>query len=205
MRHLRIVGVRLAPVEAAAMGDNLGHLWLFLPIVGAALAHAPVLRFNLAPALKRPIDGGRCWRGRRLLGANKTWRGALAMIGGAALAAILLWQWPWFWSRLPAEIQRAGVGPYAILLSLGATLGELPNSFIKRQLDIAPGAQRRSLLGAAISIFDQGDFVIGVWLALVPIWVMSVAQALTAFIAVVLVHAIINVIGYAIGARTSPL
>jgi CDP-diglyceride synthetase len=187
------------------MDDDLGYLWLFLPILGAALAHAPVLRFNLLPRLKQPIDRGRCWRGRRLLGDNKTWRGALVMTTGAALAAILLWQWPWFRARMPEEIRRAGALPYALLLSLGATLAELPNSFLKRQLDIAPGKQRGSFLGAMLSIFDQGDFVFGVWIALLPIWVMSPTQALTAFVAVVLVHAIINVIGYAIGARTSPL
>lgn len=43
-------------------------LWLFLPALGAPLVHAPVLRFNLLPALRRPIDGGRTLRGRRLLG-----------------------------------------------------------------------------------------------------------------------------------------
>jgi hypothetical protein len=187
------------------VSEDFGYLWLFLPILGAAFAHAPVLRSDLFPALKQPIDGGRSWRGRRLLGDNKTWRGALVMTAGAALAAILLWQWSWFRLRLPAQIQHAGVLPYALLLSLGATVAELPNSFIKRQLDIAPGKQRGAILGVLISIYDQGDFVFGVWIALLPIWVMSVSQAVTAFVAVVLVHSIINVIGYAIGARTSPL
>lgn len=184
---------------------HLTHLLLFLPIVGAALAHYPAIRFNLFPTLKRPIDGGQRWRGRRVFGDNKTWRGALVMTVGAAAAALLLWQWPWFRTRLPAEIQRAGAVPYAALLSLGATLAELPNSFLKRQLDIAPGKQRRSIVGVLLSIFDQGDFVFGVWLALLPIWVMSVGQALTAFVAVVVVHALINVVGYAIGAREAPL
>src|SRR5262245_343907 len=124
---------------------GFGHLWVFLPIVGAALAHAPVLRLDLFPGMKRPIDGGRRWRGRRLLGENKTWRGALVMIAGAACAAIVLWQWSWFRSRLPLEIRQVGVAPYAVLLAVGATLAELPNSFLKRQLDIAPGKQRSSI------------------------------------------------------------
>lgn len=187
------------------MRDGLGFLWLFLPMLGALVAHAPVLRFDLFPALKRPLDAGRCWRGRRLLGDNKTWRGAITMTVGAALATLALCQWPWFWSRLPPEIQRAGALPYALLLALGAVLAELPNSFLKRQLDIAPGKQRGSLVGALISIFDQGDFVVGVWIALLPIWVMSITQAAIAFVAVVAVHSVTNLIGYAIGARTSPL
>ena len=185
--------------------EGAGYLWLFLPILGAALAHAPVLGLNLFPTLKRPIDQGRCFRGRRILGDNKTWRGALVMTAGAMLAAVLLWQLRWFRAQLPPEIQEAGVWPYASLLAVGATLAELPNSFVKRQLDIAPGKQRGSLLGAMLSIFDQGDFVFGVWITLLPIWVMSATQALTAFVAVVCVHSVINVIGYAIGVRTSPL
>jgi hypothetical protein len=57
--------------------------WLFLPVLGAPLAHAPVLRYDLLPALKRPIDGGRTLGGRRILGDNKTWRGAAVMFAGA--------------------------------------------------------------------------------------------------------------------------
>ena len=60
----------------------MSALWLFLAVLGAPLLHAPVLRWNLLPALARPLDGGRRWRGRRLLGDNKTWRGALCMTAG---------------------------------------------------------------------------------------------------------------------------
>jgi hypothetical protein len=47
-------------------------LWVFLPVLGAYLAHAPVLRFDLLPSLKCPLDGGATFRGRRLLGDNKS-------------------------------------------------------------------------------------------------------------------------------------
>jgi hypothetical protein len=40
---------------------------------------------------------------------------------------------------------------------------------------------------------------------LAPIWVIPLAQAALAFVAVIAVHALVNVIGYAIGARTSPV
>jgi hypothetical protein len=49
--------------------------WVFLSVLGAPLAHGPVLRADLAPGLKRPIS-------TRLFGENKTWRGALVMTGG---------------------------------------------------------------------------------------------------------------------------
>ena len=180
-------------------------VWVFVPVLGALLAHAPVLRFDLFPSLKRPIDGRTTFRGRRLLGDNKTWRGALTMWLGVVAAAVVLSRWPAFWSRLPAEIRAAGPVPYGALLGLGTVLGELPNSFMKRQLDIAPGARRSSLLGIAVSLYDQGDFVVVAWVTLAPIWVMSLAQALTALLVVTVVHLAANVVGYAIGARRTAI
>jgi len=40
-------------------------------VLGAPVAHAPILRFDFLQTLKKPIDGGRTLRGRRLLGDNK--------------------------------------------------------------------------------------------------------------------------------------
>ena len=188
-----------------AGASPLAAAWMFLPVIGAFLVHAPVLRFDLLPWLRRPIDAGATFRGRRLLGANKTWRGALAMMGGVLAAALVMARGPWFWSRLPAEIRLAGALPYGLLLGLGTVLAELPNSFLKRQLDIAPGGRRRSVAGTILSIYDQGDFVLGVWIALAPIWVMTPLQAAVAFVCVATIHLAVSAIGYAIGARRTVL
>jgi hypothetical protein len=40
---------------------------------------------------------------------------------------------------------------------------------------------------------------------LLPVWAMSVPQAAFVFVVVVAVHLVINVIGYAIGARAAPI
>jgi hypothetical protein len=50
-----------------------------LPVLGAPVAHAPVLKWDLLAGLARPLDGGACLRGRRIFGDNKTWRGAAVM------------------------------------------------------------------------------------------------------------------------------
>ena len=84
-------------------------------------------------------------------------------------------------------------------------LGELPNSLLKRRLGIAPGSQRRDPLGIALSIFDQADFVLLTWVLLLPLWTMSVPQAAIVFAIVAAVHMVINLIGYAVGARSAPL
>ena len=44
-----------------------------------------------------------------------------------------------------------------------------------------------------------------VWLLLLPIWTMSVGQAAIAFVVVAAVHMLINLIGFAVGARTAPI
>ncbi len=185
------------------LGDRAAHLWVFVPVLGAYLAHAPVLRFDLLRAFKRPLDAGRTFRGRRLLGDNKTWRGALVMFAGVLVATMGLSLSAAYWRRIPFQLQDVGPVWFGSLLGLGVVLGELPNSFIKRQFDIAPGAQRRSLLGVLLSILDQGDFVFGVWLLLAPVWTMTLGQAVLAFMVVVVAHGCVNLIGYAIGARRS--
>jgi hypothetical protein len=178
---------------------------VFVPVLGAFVVHAPVMRWDLLPAWKRPLDAGAVWRGRRVFGDNKTWRGAAAMAAGVVLAALLLRPVDAWWTRLPEPIRAAGVLPYATLLALGTVAAELPNSFVKRRLDVAPGARRRSPLGVLLVVLEQGDFVLGGWLALAPLWAMNVAQAALAFVVVVAVHAALNVVGWAVGARDVPM
>ena len=181
-------------------------LLVFVPVLGAPLLHAPVLRFDLLRGLKLPLDGGRTLRGRRLFGANKTVRGAQCMTLGVLLATLALEAlWPAWWDALPDDLRDAGPALVGLLVGLGIVLGELPNSLLKRQLDIAPGSQRRSAGGLALTVLDQGDLVLGVWVLLLPVYVMPAWVALLAFVVVSAVHLPINVIGYAIGARTAPI
>jgi CDP-diglyceride synthetase len=183
----------------------MSALWVFVPVLGAVALHAPVLTFDLLKPLKRPLDGGAMVGGHRLFGDNKTWRGAIVMVTGVVLAAALLSLWPWYWHHLPDGIQDAGPWIYGLLLGLGVVIGELPNSFLKRRLGIAPGTQRRGPGGLLLTIYDQADFVLVVWVLLLPIWTMSVGQAVIVFVVVTAVHLLINVVGYAVGARSAPI
>jgi CDP-diglyceride synthetase len=167
--------------------------------------HAPVLRWDLLKPLKRPLDGRRTYRGRRLFGDNKTWRGALCMTTGVVIATVLLWQWGWWLDQLPGAVRASSPLIVGLLVGLGTVMGELPNSFLKRQLDIAPGTRRHSPAGAALAVLDQGDLVLGIWVLLMPVWVMPVWLVAVAFVAISAIHAVINVIGYAVGARTAPV
>ena len=185
--------------------SDLQAALVFLPLLGSFLAHAPVLRFDLVPFLKRPVDGGASFGGRRVFGDNKTWRGLLAMSLGILAATLLLSLWPWYWRKLPPEIRSAGPLVLGTLLGIGAVLAELPGSFLKRRLDIAPGARRPTIAGRLISVWDQGDFVLGGWLALLPVWTMTWRQVAASFVVVSAVHLAISGVGYALGIRKTVL
>src|SRR5438445_5057346 len=94
-----------------------------------------------------PLDGGRTFRGQRLFGANKTLRGFVIMVPATGVSFALLADVA---GRLPSGL--AGPWPvpsadYALLgmwAGLGFMLGELPNSFVKRQLGVAPGHPAKS-------------------------------------------------------------
>lgn len=179
--------------------------WVFLPVLGSPAAHAPVLKWDLLKSLTTPVDGGRTFRGRRLFGANKTWRGAIFMTAGPAVAAVALHRQDWYRAKLPDEIREANPALVGALLGLGVFGGELPNSFIKRQLDIAPGSQRKDAAGIAISLADQADFAVAALVLLRPIWRWRARDAAEVVAVATGVHLVLNVAGYAVGARRSLL
>jgi hypothetical protein len=178
---------------------------LFVPMLGAPLLHAPVLRLDAFQRLKRPLDGGLTFRGRRIFGDNKTWRGALFMFSGVLVATLILSAVPGYWRRLPLPVQARSPWLLGALLGLGVVVGELPNSFLKRQLRIGPGARKQGIPGLFLSIFDQGDFVPVVWLLLAPIWTIPFGELVLAFAVVVAIHLALNLLGFAIGARRTPI
>jgi CDP-diglyceride synthetase len=148
-------------------------LWLIAPILLAGLVHIAIIRLRLLPALARiPLDFGCTFRDRRLFGANKTCRGALIMIAGAsgiawAAAAIS----PALHRALSvADLQRDHPAYWGLLLGLGYVMGELPNSFVKRRLNIAPGDIASGSLGVACWLIDQIDSLLGVLIVLWLIW-----------------------------------
>src|SRR5262249_24549784 len=135
--------------------DSLARAaWLALPVVLAGLTHVAVLRARLLPGLAVPLDRGLQLRGRRLFGDNKTWRGAIVMVAATAGWA----------AALPAPAPSAGLGA---LMGLGYVLGELPNSLVKRQLDVPPGSAARGAAGPLFWLVDQVDSLAAILLVLV--------------------------------------
>jgi CDP-2,3-bis-(O-geranylgeranyl)-sn-glycerol synthase len=127
------------------------------------LASSASRRFDI------PLDGSRLWRGRRIFGEHKTARGFVVMVPATAGSFVLLA------AAAATMFQREGLWPLSIpaygalgaWAGLGFMLGELPNSFVKRQLGIAPGAAATGRLrGALFYALDRCDSVVGAMLAL---------------------------------------
>jgi hypothetical protein len=142
--------------------------YLILPLLVAGAAHAPVIKKNLLPSLARPLDFGRSFRGRQILGANKTWRGVLLMSAVSVLVVLAQSQ---LYALEPlraisiVDYSRTSWLALGLALGLSYSLSELPNSFLKRQLGIPPGGVSRSR-AAVQYVVDQADSAIGGTLAL---------------------------------------
>lgn len=182
-------------------------LYLFAPLVISAALSGLVLRFDLLPALRRPIDAGRTFRGRRWFGDNKTWRGVLvAIVGCVATASVqkflLARAVPGLALVHYDALSLPELALFGIALGGGATLGELPNSFVKRQLGILPGQPARGALSALFYVWDQID-LLAAW-PLIAFWVRPTPTLVALSVGLVLaIHPIVSLIGFVIGARRS--
>jgi CDP-2,3-bis-(O-geranylgeranyl)-sn-glycerol synthase len=140
-------------------------------LVGFSLAggcQAIWLASNASRRFEIPLDGSRLWRGRQIFGEHKTVRGFVVMVPATAGSFVLL-------AAAATMLQREGLWPLSIpaygalgaWAGLGFMLGELPNSFVKRQLGIAPGAAAAGWFrGALFYAIDRCDSVVGAMLAL---------------------------------------
>lgn len=183
-------------------------LYLFSPLLFAVALSAVVHRYDLVRTLKRPIDGGLLFRGKRLFGDSKTWRGvAVAVVGCVAMVTLqrhVLGRVPSL--RAIGLVDYDHVHPIVFggAMGLAAMAGELPNSFVKRQLGIAPGKSASSPIRRAVFwTWDQVDLVIFCWFAL-PCWIQpTLALVVTSFAMALVLHPAIALAGYLLGARTS--
>jgi len=149
-----------------------------------------------------PIDGGREWRGRRLLGDGKTWRGSAAgTLAGVALALVLNAVVGPASGVLGVSLPTFPI-PVALALAAGAMAGDVGASFLKRRV----GRER----GASFPGLDQLDFVVG---ALVAVFVFAPGWAGDVFTPLVVVAVVVvtpvlhlgtNVVAYTAGLKSEP-
>jgi CDP-2,3-bis-(O-geranylgeranyl)-sn-glycerol synthase len=168
-------------------------LYLFVPAYLANMT--PVLVKGILPALAGPIDGGRTWRGRRIFGDHKTWRGLLAgTVAGVAAFQIqvILYRAGFLQALAVLDYPSAGWWP-GVLLGVGTGVGDALKSFFKRQIGIPPGA---SWLGP-----DQLDFMVGAYAFLCVVYVPPLVPTLACLPVVLLGDVAFSAFGFSLGLK----
>jgi CDP-2,3-bis-(O-geranylgeranyl)-sn-glycerol synthase len=162
--------------------EVLFALWFFLPAAFANMAPIPAAKLPGLRRLNAPLDFGRHFRGKRVLGSHKTWRGIVCAIVAATL---VLWlqqcivrRTGWFVGA-PVDYAALPVLLLGPLLAIGALGGDAVESFLKRQREMPPGRPwfpfdildhiiGAALLGAPFVVFSWWVYlvVMGVWLVM---------------------------------------
>ena len=150
-------------------------------IAPAYVANAAPLAFSPLFKAKHPVDFGLTMPdGSRLLGEAKSWEGLIIGIVLGSATGIML-----------ARPLRG------LVLSVGAMLGDLAGSFIKRRLKLAPGQP--------LPLLDQLDFLAGsLMFGALFNYTLSTAEVVLLVLITPPIHLATNAVAYALGLKEKP-
>ena len=167
---------------------------------------------GLLKSLKKPMDMGRNFTdGRRIFGDNKTWKGFLGYLVFNTIFSVI-------WGLL---CSTAGIDHLnffyvdhdntllfniltGFLIGCGYALFELPNSFLKRRLDITPGKTISGFWKFFFVFLDQADSVFGCALVVWLFYDLGIVLYLAYVLVGALTHIILNVLLYMAKLRKNP-
>jgi CDP-2,3-bis-(O-geranylgeranyl)-sn-glycerol synthase len=140
------------------MSDILFALWFFAPAGIANTMPVFASRIKALDRFNKPLDTNKIYRGKRLLGANKTYRGLIvAVLSGIAVAGIQIALYTnnsWVFSIVNRlDYSSLSILLLGALLGSGAIIGDAIKSFFKRQANVPAGKTWFP--------FDQIDYIIG--------------------------------------------
>lgn len=173
------------------MNDYIAAVLFFLP---AGVANMSPVLVNKIPYINQwhtPIDFGKSFRGKRIFGDNKTWRGLIigSLMGG--ITAVLV-------SKLNANTVGT-LAPFwtGFALGAGALLGDAIESFFKRLRGVKPGQPWFP--------FDQIDYIIGGLLAVYIFMPLQLWVVITIFIVYFGLHLAVAYLAYLLGLKKTPI
>lgn len=171
-------------------------LWFILP-AGIANICASLSRY--VPILNYPVDFGKSWRGKRIFGDHKTWRG---IILGILFGLLTFWLQQYlyqfdFFENLSLTDYSQQTWVFGFLLSSGAVWGDVARSFFKRRVNIAPGKSWFP--------FDQIDYTIGALVAISFVYFPGWGLSLLIIGFGLLLHILFNLIGYVLKLQRNKL
>ena len=136
-----------------------------------------------------PMDFGRNFiDGKPLFGSHKTFRGFFSGLLIGTLVGIVQSNVPVFPPPPPILL--------GFVLSLGGLTGDLIHSFVKRRLNLPPGA--------SFPVADQMDFVIGALLFSLLIFPPLPEIALIILVVTPPIHLLTNYVAYRLGMKKEP-
>jgi hypothetical protein len=161
-------------------------IYFVFPLLFAGLIHhLLIIRYNLFSFIAKPIDGSRLFQGRILLGKSKTWRGLIVVPVFSGLGSLIISQ---------TVLVQTILEPFwtGLIIGLGYAIAELPNSFIKRRLNMPIGQRVQNKFSLIFLIFDQTDSVIGAILAMLIIYPASLRLCLYVLIIGSFLHLLVD-------------
>ncbi|MFC2143579.1 CDP-2,3-bis-(O-geranylgeranyl)-sn-glycerol synthase [Candidatus Aenigmatarchaeota archaeon] len=168
-------------------------------IIAALWFVIPAYASNSFPVLvkgKKPIDFGKNFRGRRLLGDGKTIEGSIAgIIFGLFLGSIQVFYQhliPMDWGLPLIEMTF----PIVVLMVIGTILGDYVGSFIKRRIGIGRGGKATGL--------DQLDFIVVSLLLVSIVFVPDLVTITIVIVATLIIHKLSNILGYILKLKKTP-
>ncbi len=179
--------------------------YLFFPLLGGALLQGLCIRYGWLQMLNHPIDFDLRFRDQRVFGEHKTFRGLIGGATGSSLFAVfqseVLHHHSPFASLEYFDYDTIYSLLFGFCLGLAASLSELPNSFAKRQLGIAPGKSAKGFWLAVFYFLDQVDVILGVWLYLSIFMELTVMRVTVSIAFVFVIHQLTTVAGHMLGLR----
>lgn len=182
--------------------EILFALWFFLP---AGLANAAPVFANKIPYINKhnqPLDFGKSFRGKRIFGDHKTFRG---LIAGIVMAVIVLVLQKYLYTESswiqtisqPVDYRHIHTLGLGMLFAIGALGFDAIKSFFKRQIGVQPGSTWFP--------FDQIDYIIGGLLLSSLVVTLPLSAYFWIVFAWFLLHLIGTFAGWLIGLRESPI
>jgi CDP-2,3-bis-(O-geranylgeranyl)-sn-glycerol synthase len=182
--------------------DAIYVIWIFLPAGLANMAPIFAAHWHILPGLNKPLDFGKTFRNKRLLGDHKTIRGFVvgwfSAVTLVLIQAVLYENINFFqYNSQFVNYHNLSLLAWGTALSLGALGGDAIKSFFKRQINIDPG---KSWVP-----FDQIDYVIGTLIASRLVLSLPLRFYILATIIGLIAHPISTFIGWFLKLKNDPI
>ena len=181
-----------------------------MPVILAGVSNMVVVKQKWFKNRAKPMDHGKVLKdGKRLLGNNKTWLGFFTMIVCSVMTHVVWGLFCTVFAKVHAMNQLYLYYDNTLLYNIAVGIGmgiaymlfELPNSFIKRRLEISDGKTEKGVKGKIFFVIDQLDSMFGVILVLAAVSKIGLLQYINYVLLGGLTHICVNLVLYKLKIR----